>query len=125
MASILPRKTSARFVETNGPDAGDLFLLWNLTTLGLLFSLYRIRIMWTRLLCVAAIFVGLAPQAKAAEQHRISCPVVRFYVAKYTVSAAESWARSKGAGEAEIEAARRCLKDAPVQTAADVSTLSH
>jgi hypothetical protein len=29
MASILSRKISARFVETNGPNAGDLFLLPN------------------------------------------------------------------------------------------------
>jgi hypothetical protein len=40
--------------------------------------------------------------------------VVRYYVAKYTVAVAEAWARSKGATEAEIEKARRCLK---VQTA--------
>ena len=37
------------------------------------------------------------------------------YVAKYTASAAETWARSKGATEAEIVAARRCLKDAPAR----------
>ena len=43
-----------------------------------------------------------------------SCTVVRYYVAKYTVAAAEAWARSNGATEAEIEKARHCLK---VQTA--------
>jgi hypothetical protein len=42
---------------------------------------------------------------------------VRFYVAKFSASAAETWARSHGATEVEIEAARRCLKDAPAQTA--------
>ena len=47
----------------------------------------------------------------------MSCSVVRFYVAKYSASAAESYARSHGATDAQIEAARRCLKDAPTQTA--------
>jgi hypothetical protein len=44
--------------------------------------------------------------------------MVRFYVAKYSAPAAEAWARSKGATDAEIAAARLCIKDAPVQTAA-------
>jgi hypothetical protein len=43
--------------------------------------------------------------------------VVRFYVAKYSAGAAESWARSKGATEAEIESARRCIKGSNVITA--------
>jgi hypothetical protein len=77
--------------------------------------------MWSRLLCVAAISFGLVPKTAAGEQsglvHRASCTVVRFYVAKYSASAAEAWARSHGATDAEIEAARRCLKDAPAQTA--------
>lgn len=47
-------------------------------------------------------------------QH-MSCVLVRYYVAKYTAPAAESWARSKGATDAEIEAARQCLT---VRTAA-------
>ena len=49
--------------------------------------------------------------------HRVSCTVVRFYVAKYSESAAEMWARSHGATDSEIETARRCLSDAPAQTA--------
>ena len=49
--------------------------------------------------------------------HRASCTVVRYYVAKYSASAAEMWARSHGATEAQIEAARLCLKDVPAQTA--------
>jgi hypothetical protein len=73
--------------------------------------------MWSRLICVAAISFGLVPQTGAGEQsglvHRASCTVVRFYVAKYSASAAEAWARSHGATDAEIEAARRCLKDEP------------
>jgi hypothetical protein len=71
--------------------------------------------------CVVAICFGLAPCAEAAEHsgliHRASCSVVRFYVAKFSESAAEMWAKSHGATEAEIEAARRCLKSVPSQTA--------
>jgi hypothetical protein len=77
--------------------------------------------MWTRWTCVAAICLGLAPQAEAAEHaglvHRASCTVVRFYVAKFSAFAAETWARNHGATEAEIDVARHCLKDAPAQTA--------
>jgi hypothetical protein len=77
--------------------------------------------MCSRWICAAVICLGLAPQAEAAERsglvHRASCTVVRFYVAKFSASAAETWARSHGATDAEIEAARRCLKDAPAQTA--------
>jgi hypothetical protein len=55
-------------------------------------------------MCVAAICLGLAPNAEAGERsglvHRASCTVVRFYVAT----------------EAEIEAARHCIKDTPTQT---------
>jgi hypothetical protein len=76
--------------------------------------------MWSRLICVAAISFGLVPQTEAGEQsglvHRASCTVVRYYVAKYTASAAETWARSHGATEADIEAARHCLRPQPAQT---------
>jgi hypothetical protein len=74
--------------------------------------------MLSRLMCVAAISFGLIPTSKASEQTRVyraSCTVVRFYVAQYSASAAETWARRHGATDAEIEAARRCL--APTQTA--------
>jgi hypothetical protein len=47
----------------------------------------------------------------------VSCAVVRFYVAKYSEAAAETWARSHGASDAEIEMARHCLHGANVQTA--------
>lgn len=47
----------------------------------------------------------------------VSCAVVRFYVAKYSEAAAETWARSRGASDAEIETARHCLHSANVQTA--------
>jgi hypothetical protein len=62
---------------------------------------------------------GFVSQADAAERsglvHRASCAVVRLYVAKYSAPVAEAWARSHGATEAEIEAARRCLEVAPAQ----------
>jgi hypothetical protein len=74
--------------------------------------------MSTRLIGAAAICLAFTPQAGAAGiLHRASCTMVRFYVAKYSAPAAEAWARSKGASDAEIEAARLCLKDAPVRTA--------
>jgi hypothetical protein len=85
-------------------------------TLGCLFTKMVLR--WG---CGAAICFGLAPGAEAAEHsgliHRASCAVVRFYVAKYSASAAEMWARSHGATDAEIEAARHCLKSPPSRTA--------
>jgi hypothetical protein len=75
--------------------------------------------MFSRLLCVAAICFGLAPAAQAAENsgQRASCATVRYYVAKYSASAAEMWARSQGATDADIEAARRCLHRAHFRTA--------
>jgi hypothetical protein len=45
---------------------------------------------------------------------RASCTLVRYYVAKYSAPAAEAWARSKGATEAEINKARRCIHTAQV-----------
>jgi len=66
--------------------------------------------------------LGLSPAAaSAAEQpgllRRVSCSVVRFYVAKYNAAVAEQWARSNGATEAEIEAARHCLNPETARTA--------
>ena len=67
--------------------------------------------MGIRMLVVAAVVFMMAPVEASAEGlfHRASCSVVRYYVAKYSASMAEAWARSKGATEAEIESARRCL----------------
>lgn len=45
---------------------------------------------------------------------RSSCAVIRYCVARYSAPAAEAWARSRGATEAEIQIARRCVK--PEQT---------
>jgi hypothetical protein len=47
--------------------------------------------------------------------HRVSCTVVRYYVGKYSEAAAEAWARGKGATDADIEAARRCLGNGSTQ----------
>jgi hypothetical protein len=52
---------------------------------------------------------------------QVSCAVVRFYVAKYSEAAAESWARGHGASAADIETARRCLHGATVRTASSRS----
>jgi hypothetical protein len=38
-----------------------------------------------------------------------SCTLVRYYVATYSAPVAEAWARSKGATEADIRTARRCI----------------
>ena len=67
------------------------------------------------------LLVAMAGDAAAGDQprgfHRMSCTVVRFYVAKYSAGAAESYARSHGATDADIENARRCLPSGAVQTA--------
>ena len=71
--------------------------------------------MGLRWLFVVAVVLGFSPAAAFASEgivHRASCSVVRYYVAKYSASAAEAWARSKGATEGEIEAARRCITPA-------------
>jgi len=61
----------------------------------------------------AALFLILSCQAYAMRQHRppprISCSEVRYYVAKYSAPVAEMYARSRGATDAQIERARRCL----------------
>lgn len=72
----------------------------------------------------AALF-ALAPAAMAGEPQlgvfrRASCTVVRYYVAKYSAAAAETWARAHGATEAEIEAARRCVANMPATPPAKV-----
>ena len=76
-----------------------------------------------RMFCILAAWLVLTPDAMAGDRdgifHRVSCSVVRNYVAKYSAAAAETWARSKGA-TGEINAARRCLKSAPVVTAQNV-----
>ena len=72
-----------------------------------------------RAILAFAPLIALSQTAKAGVPlfGHVSCAVVRFYVAKYSEAAAETWARSHGAGDAEIETARRCLHSANVQTA--------
>jgi len=74
-----------------------------------------------RLVSVLAVCLGVSSAASAAESsgllRRVSCSVVRFYVAKYSASTAEHWARSNGATDAEIEAARHCLNADTTRTA--------
>lgn len=75
-----------------------------------------------RLAGVLALSVATSGAAVAGEQsggvlRRISCPVVRYYVAKYSAPAAEQWARAKGASDAEIAVARRCLASDTTRTA--------
>jgi hypothetical protein len=55
--------------------------------------------------------------AERGVMQRMSCAMVRVYVTKYSVSAAEMWARSHGATDAQIEAARECLKGTTERTA--------
>jgi len=54
------------------------------------------------LLVAALLFSGPA--------HAIPCWMVRKAVAQYGEAAVETWARSKGISDKEIEKARRCLK---------------
>jgi len=71
-------------------------------------------IMIMRVVGAAALFLmTLCSEAYAVRQHRpqarISCSEVRYYVAKYSAPVAEMYARSRGATDAQIERARRCL----------------
>jgi hypothetical protein len=79
------------------------------------------RQMVARLICLLVVLLGLSPNAMAAERagimHRMSCVAVRYYVALYSATAAEQYARSKGATDADIDAARRCIKSDLTQTA--------
>jgi hypothetical protein len=65
----------------------------------------------------AVICLAFAPRASASGiLNRASCSMVQFYVAKYSAPGGGS-GQEHGATDAEIEAARRRLKDAPLQTA--------
>jgi hypothetical protein len=59
------------------------------------------------------LLMTLCCEAYATRHHRpagrISCSEIRFYVAKYSAPVAEMYARSRGATDAQIERARRCL----------------
>jgi hypothetical protein len=75
--------------------------------------------MVVRVLCALALCLLQVEAVRAEERgglmRRVSCTLVRYYVARYTAPAAEAWARSKGASDADIEAARRCLGGAAGQ----------
>jgi hypothetical protein len=75
--------------------------------------------MMTRAILTVTILIALTQTATAGVPlfGHVSCAVVRFYVAKYSEAAAERWARSQGASNADIEAARGCLHSTVVQTA--------
>ena len=61
----------------------------------------------------ALLLLPLSSEASAVTRHgvgeRLSCSEVRYYVAKYSASVAEMYARSRGATDAQIQRARRCL----------------
>lgn len=76
---------------------------------------------------LSAALVAFAPDVMAGEPQpglfrRASCTVVRYYVAKYSAAAAETWARAHGATEAEIETARRCLANIPAPAKTETVT---
>jgi hypothetical protein len=74
---------------------------------------------------ILVLVAGLSPGAMAGGHtgiiHRMSCTMVRYYVALYSATAAEQYARGKGATDADIEVARHCIKPEAAQTAS-VST---
>jgi hypothetical protein len=82
--------------------------------------------MGARLICVLVVLLGLSPNSMAAERsgllHRLSCTAVRYYVALYSATAAEQYARGQGATDADIEAARRCIKTDLTHTASAQQT---
>jgi hypothetical protein len=82
--------------------------------------------MLLRPIFLATLLFVHTPVSSASEQgsgymRRVSCTVVRYYVAKYSEAVAETWARSHGATDADIEAARNCLKYVPAQTVQSAS----
>jgi hypothetical protein len=66
---------------------------------------------------LSLVFSSFNCAADAGAIQRMSCSAIRFYVAKYSAPAAEAYARSHGATDAQIEAARRCLREEPERTA--------
>lgn len=66
---------------------------------------------------LAVMTQGASAGDKPAGFQPVSCTLIRFYVARYSADAAEAWAQSKGAAEAEIDNARRCLPAGAAHTA--------
>ncbi|CCD95347.1 conserved hypothetical protein [Bradyrhizobium sp. ORS 375] len=52
---------------------------------------------------------GVQAANDAGAETRMSCSDVRYYVEKYSAEVAEMYARSRGATDAQINRARRCL----------------
>jgi len=75
-------------------------------------------IMLMKSILACSLLIAASQRAPASERpmHHLSCTLVQFYVAKYSLPAAESFARSHGATEVDIETARHCLGSS-VQTA--------
>ena len=71
----------------------------------------------TLVLCLSSLSSSAVAAGQSGVLHRLSCATVRYYVARYSASAAEMWARGHGASDAQIEAARQCLREVPAQTA--------
>ncbi|WP_035655497.1 hypothetical protein [Bradyrhizobium sp. STM 3809] len=59
------------------------------------------------------VLLALGSEMRAANEagaaDHMSCSDVRYYVEKYTAEVAEMYARSRGATDAQINRARRCL----------------
>jgi len=74
-------------------------------------------------IAAVALLISAGHSATASDKpsHHFSCSLVRLYVAKYSLPTAESWARSHGATDSQIETARQCLGSS-VQSARFVAT---
>jgi len=85
--------------------------------------------MLTRGVAASVALLALTPGALAGPRsgflHRVSCSVIRYYVGKYSAPTAEMWARSHGATDADIEAARLCLKGLVAKTMPASQVSSH
>ncbi|MGJ5049058.1 hypothetical protein ACQR09_18515 [Bradyrhizobium oligotrophicum] len=60
-------------------------------------------------LLILAMGSELQAAGESGAETRMSCSDVRYYVEKYTAEVAEMYARSRGATDAQINRARRCL----------------
>jgi hypothetical protein len=94
-------------------------LKWNLvTTVEITLPSRKGGIMLMKSIVACSLLIASSQGVPASQRpvHHFSCMLVRFYVAKYSLPAAETFARSHGATEVDIETARHCLGSS-VQTA--------
>ncbi|MGJ4995683.1 hypothetical protein [Bradyrhizobium sp. HKCCYLR20261] len=68
-------------------------------------------------LLILAMGSELQAASESGAETRMSCSDVRYYVEKYTAEVAEMYARSRGATDAQINRARRCLTPVQVRRA--------